>query len=104
LTSEDNPISDFRWSPDGKRIAFITRDTAKDKADREKRKKDKFDAIVVDADYSYAHLWTIELAGKAKKRLTEGAFSVSAPRWSPDSRTIAYVQSSMGRRRAPSSI
>jgi dipeptidyl aminopeptidase/acylaminoacyl peptidase len=96
LTSEDLAIAEFRWSPDGKRIAFVMRDTPKDKADRDKRKKDKFDAILVDADYTYAHLWTLDVASKTKKRVTDGAFSVSQIRWSPDGRSIAYVQSSMG--------
>jgi dipeptidyl aminopeptidase/acylaminoacyl peptidase len=96
LTSEENAISAFQWAPDGTRIAFITRDTPADKADREKRHKEKFDAIQVDSGFTYSHLWTITLADKSKKRLTEGSFSVSAPRWSPDSRSIAYVQSSMG--------
>ena len=96
LTSEESAISEFRWSPDGKRIAFVMRDTPSDKADRDKRKKDKFDAILVDADYNYAHLWTLDLASKSKKRVTEGAFSVSQIRWSPDSRSIAYVASKMG--------
>lgn len=96
LTSEDNPITEFRWSPDGLHIAFVTRDTPKDKADREKRKKDKFDAVLVDANYTYAHLWSIGVGDRVKKRLTEGAFSVSSPRWSPDSRQIAYVRSNGG--------
>ncbi len=43
LTSEENGASAFRWSPDSKHIAFVTRDTPKDKAEREKKKKDKFD-------------------------------------------------------------
>ncbi len=97
LTSEETPVSEFQWAPDGRQIAFVTADTPKDKADRDKRKKDKFDAILVDADYNYAHLWTIDIDGKSRKRLTEGAFSVSNPRWSPDSKSIAYVQSSMGK-------
>jgi dipeptidyl aminopeptidase/acylaminoacyl peptidase len=96
LTSEETAISEFRWAPDGKHIAFVTRDTPKDKADREKRKKDKFDAILVDADYTYAHLWTLEVSSKSKKRVTDGAFSVSQIRWSPNGKSIAYSQSSMG--------
>ncbi|HEY7544493.1 MAG TPA: hypothetical protein VID27_06410, partial [Blastocatellia bacterium] len=46
ITSEDAGVAQFRWSHDGKQIAFVTRDTPKDNAEREKRKKDKFYAIV----------------------------------------------------------
>lgn len=93
LTSEENGVQAFRWSPDGKQIVFVTRDTPKDKEAREKRKKDKFDTITVDRDLQYSHLWTISLATKDKKRLTEGEFSVQSPQWSPDGNWIAYVAS-----------
>lgn len=96
LTSEDNSVQSFTWSHYTNTIAFITRDVPKDKAEREKRKKDKFDTILVDSDYSYAHLWTINVETKEKKRLTEGAYSVSSPQFSPDDRLIAYVVSRTG--------
>jgi dipeptidyl aminopeptidase/acylaminoacyl peptidase len=99
LTDEESAISSFRWSPDGRSIAFITRDIPKDKADREKRKKEKFDAIVVDSDYTYSHVWSIGLDSTDKtdkKRLTEGPFSAADPQWSPDGKWIAYVQNKGG--------
>lgn len=96
LTSEDTAISSFRWAPDGRRIAYITRDTPQDKAERDKRKKDKFDAIVVDRNFTYSHIWTVDLASKTKKRVTEGSFSASSPEWSHDSKSIAYVASKTG--------
>ncbi len=96
LTNEENGVTSFRWSPDGKQIAFITRDTPKDKDAREKKKKDKFDTITIDRDLIYSHLWTINVASKDKKRLTEGDYSVQTPQWSPDSRWIVYAVSKAG--------
>lgn len=96
LTSEENPVQSFRWAPDSRSIAFITRDVPADKEAREKRKKDKFDMIVVDQDLQYSHLWTIRLDNKEKKRLTEGSFSVQTPVWSPDGQWIAYAVSKAG--------
>jgi dipeptidyl aminopeptidase/acylaminoacyl peptidase len=96
LTSEENGVQSFRWSPDGKQIAFVTRDTPKDKETREKKKKDKFDTITVDHELIYSHLWTINVETKDKKRLTEGAFSVQTPQWSPDGQWIAYAASKAG--------
>src|SRR5215813_1198544 len=89
LTNEENNIQSYRWSPDAKSISFITRDTPKDKSEREKRRKDKFDTIVVDTDYSYMHLWTMNVETREKKRLTEGNFTVSNAQWSPDGASIA---------------
>lgn len=91
ITDEESPVSQFRWSPDGKSIAYIVRDTPKDKAEREKRKKEKFDAIVVDKEFTYSHLWTISLDKREKKRITEGSFMAADPQWSPDGRWVAYV-------------
>jgi dipeptidyl aminopeptidase/acylaminoacyl peptidase len=96
LTSEENNIQSFQWSPDGKLIAYVTRDTPKDKAEREKRKKDKFDTIVVDSDFAYSHLWVIDVETREKKRLTEGDFTVSNPQWSPNGASIAFVMSKSG--------
>ena len=77
VTDEESPVSQFRWSPDGKSIAYIVRDTPKDKAEREKRKKEKFDAIVVNKEFTYSHLWTISL----DKRRRSG--SPKVPLWLP---------------------
>jgi dipeptidyl aminopeptidase/acylaminoacyl peptidase len=99
ITNEENNVQSFRWSPNSKSVAFVTRDTPKDKAEREKRRKEKFDTIVVDSDYSYSHLWTINLETKEKKRLTEGNFTVvtaTPPQWSPDGASIAFVMSRSG--------
>ena len=101
LTSEENGVAGFRWSPDSKRLAYITRDTPKDKAEREKKKKDKFDTIVVEQGFTYSHLWAIHVESKDKKRVTDGAFTVDSPQWSPDGKWIAFVRSSNGAHESP---
>jgi dipeptidyl aminopeptidase/acylaminoacyl peptidase len=96
VTEEEAGVSQFRWSHDAKRIAYVVRDTPQDKAERDKRRRDRFDAIVVDSDFIYSHLWTIDVATKKKQRVTEGTFSASDPQWSPDGKWIAYVAAQSG--------
>ncbi|MDQ1591828.1 MAG: hypothetical protein QOG71_2455 [Pyrinomonadaceae bacterium] len=96
VTDEEAGVAQFRFSPDGKLMAYVVRDTPQDKAERDKRKKDKFDAIVVDSGFIYSHLWTINLDTKEKRRVTEGSFTVADPQWSPDGAWVAYTQSKSG--------
>jgi dipeptidyl aminopeptidase/acylaminoacyl peptidase len=96
VTDEEAGVAQFRWSPDGRALAYVVRDTPQDKAERDKRKKEKFDAIVVDSGFIYSHLWTINLDTKEKRRVTEGSFTVADPQWSPDGLWLAYTMSKAG--------
>ncbi|HEY0083421.1 MAG TPA: DPP IV N-terminal domain-containing protein, partial [Pyrinomonadaceae bacterium] len=96
VTEEEAGVAQFRWSPDGKFIAYVVRDTPQDKAERDKRRRDRFDAIVVDSGFIYSHLWTINLDTKEKRRVTEGSFTVSDPQWSPDGGFVAFTSSKGG--------
>lgn len=91
LTDAENGVLDFVWSPDSKQVAYTTRDVHEDKKEREKLKKDKFDAVVVDRDFRWTHLWVTGLEEDAKpKRLTEGEFNAGDPQWAPDGSAIAF--------------
>jgi len=61
--------SDPQLSPDGRRLAIV----------------------IQDAQSRQADIWTIDLAGGARTRLTFGPGSSSLPIWSPDGNSIAYV-------------
>jgi dipeptidyl aminopeptidase/acylaminoacyl peptidase len=99
LTSEEAPVQGFEWAPDSQSILYLVRDhatDAKEKAALEKRRRERLDTIVVDADLRYTHLWTIPVAGGTKRRLTSGSFSVQSATWSPDGRSIVYAASPAG--------
>ena len=83
-------VSGFAWSPDGAWIAALSADAPSE--DEEKRTKAKDDERVVDQDFRMTHLHRIEVATKETKRLTEGAFTLSDARISPDGAEIAAVR------------
>jgi Tol biopolymer transport system component len=61
--------SDPQLSPNGRRLAIV----------------------IQDAQSRQADIWTIDLAGGARTRLTFGPGSSRLPIWSPDGNSIAYV-------------
>jgi dipeptidyl aminopeptidase/acylaminoacyl peptidase len=89
LTSAPEGVSGFEWSPDGKRLAYLTRDPMSDEEQRQRR--DKSFVIRADAPDRATRLVVQALdAGGAARTLTPSSHYVDAFSWSPDGRELAY--------------
>ena len=89
LTDSKTGVSNFQWSPDGTRIAYVAEQPLT--AAEEKKVKDKEDAVVIDHDYRYNHIYTIDVASKQVTGVVTGNEQASDPEWSPNGESIAYV-------------
>jgi dipeptidyl aminopeptidase/acylaminoacyl peptidase len=95
LTKVETGVNIFAWSPDSKKMAFSSDDPEPKAMKDRKEKYGEYE--VVHADYTMAHLWTMEIpmddtaSIPAPKRLTEGrTFTVGEFAWSPDGTRIAF--------------
>lgn len=90
LTLHEGGVETFRFSPDGRRIAFRARDPEPDGF--EEREESFGDYAVEDADFRMSHLWVVERRPDAEpRRLTGGSgFTVGSFEWSPDGEEIAF--------------
>lgn len=96
LTLPDNAvhqaITNFCWSPDGKRLAFLA---VPHDEEREGRRRQHDDAIRWRVDYNFAHLFVVEFAPAGERpvvsQLTQGRFHVVNIAWSPDVARIALI-------------
>jgi dipeptidyl aminopeptidase/acylaminoacyl peptidase len=82
VTKHKSGVRGFQISPDGKTLLLTA--TVPLPEDEEKRTKQKDDAVVVDQDLKMAQLWTWNIETNEEKQVSNGDFTVSDARWSPD--------------------
>ena len=96
LRSFDESIGEVHWSPDGRWIAYVKQDTLP-RALRERRKK-KWDEVVEDERLQHPRLWVVSTApGSEPRALSDGRDFLWWVRWSPDSKSLAYITSPTGK-------
>ena len=106
LTDVKGDIAAFRWSPDSRRLLLTITDPAKEppKDDEAKDGEDRPLPVVVDdvkfkedgtgflTAESHTHLALFDVAARTETRLTASdSFDVSAPEWSADGKSVAFL-------------
>jgi dipeptidyl aminopeptidase/acylaminoacyl peptidase len=88
LTTLEDGINTSEWAPDSKSIAYTATEP---KTGALKDREKKFGEFqIVEQDYRMDHLFVIDVATRATRALTSGAFTVGSFQWSPDGKSIAF--------------
>ncbi len=94
LTKSETAIGGFTWSEDGKQIAYLASEPVPQSM--KDRKEQLGDFEVVRHEYTYQHLWTMNVAEAlsapviGKQRTKSKDFSLGSAAWSPDGSRIAF--------------
>lgn len=89
VTTHKGGVTAFDFSPDGKSLLLSAQDQPS--KDEEARTKVHDDAKFYDSDLRMTHLWLWNLDKKEATRLTDGNFTTSEPRFSPDATRITFT-------------
>ena len=99
VTDVAGGVTQYEWSPDGKRIAFLAPDPVP--AEELERKKNKSYVIHVDRDQRFPRIWVQDVAAGQPVALTPPNQNVVDFNWAPDGGSLVYSASREGGFSAP---
>ncbi|HEX5216235.1 MAG TPA: S9 family peptidase [Vicinamibacterales bacterium] len=96
LTRHATGVDTWRFSPDGRRVYFISPDKIDD--DEKARREKKFTVNIRNMETPFAGLWSLDLSDRKAARIgEEGAYSVSGFTMSDDSKWVGFRGGSIKR-------
>jgi dipeptidyl aminopeptidase/acylaminoacyl peptidase len=89
LTTGDERVEEFRWSPDGSQIALLMNEPLPEA--RKQRTRDKDDARAVDKDERHTRIWLLDVTTRKATQLTSGPWRIGQIEWLPDGKRLLAV-------------
>ncbi|MEW5979490.1 MAG: S9 family peptidase [Acidobacteriota bacterium] len=89
LTHAERGVLDFKWSPDGRRMAFLSVDPPTPKELERVKRGD--DPIVANQDYKFSRVYRVSLNGGDAAPVTDSGHHVTGFDWSPDGTRLVYA-------------
>ncbi len=92
LTEAPEGVISFQWMPDGKSILYLTQETLPkpEKEKKERDKKLKFDALVVDKEKYRKEFYLIDVKTKSERKVYVGDYGVEQFDISPDGKLVVF--------------